>query len=342
MQSIRADQLSAVRRFRAAAAAKVNLTLEILARRPDGFHELETLMLSVSACDSLTIEATESPELVLHCGWLAGLYAEHHAGAARSAAAVIWGELPAERDNLVWKALHRLQTLSGIKQGAHITLIKRVPAQAGLGGASADAATALLAANEAWQLHWPLDRLAEVAAELGSDVPFFIGGGPAICRGRGERIESVRPVRCHLVIVRPPEGLSTPAVFQRCRPEPNHHSAAAVQTALVRGDLAAVARGMHNGLQPAAEALSPWIGRLRVAFSRSGAVGHQMSGSGSSYLGLFWNAGQARRAARRLRGQNLGAVLCAATASAPGLAAENRNLREERQNRGDSAREVIQ
>jgi 4-diphosphocytidyl-2-C-methyl-D-erythritol kinase len=326
MHSLRADQLAAVRRFRAVAPAKVNLTLEIIARRDDGFHELESLMLSVSASDSLTIEATEDPKLVLRCGWAAGLQAEHNAGEKRSKAAIIWADLPAERDNLVWKALARLQTLSGVKQGARVTLIKRVPAQAGLGGASADAATALLAANEAWQLHWPMNSLTSVAAELGSDVPFFVRGGMAICRGRGEQIESVKPVHCHLVIVRPPEGLSTPAVYRQCRPEPNRQAAAAVHAALVRGDLAAAARGMHNGLQAPAEALSPWIKRLQGAFARSHAVGHQLSGSGSSYFGLYWHAGQARRAARRLRGQNLGAVLSATTAAQQAVLAENRNL----------------
>lgn len=319
MHSHRADQLAPARRIRAMAAAKVNLTLEVLARRDDGFHELETLMLGVSACDWLVIEATDGPHIFLRCDWAAGLQAEQNAGGVRSKAAVIWGDLPAERDNLVWKALSRLRSVSGVKQGALVTLIKRVPAQAGLGGASADAATALLAANEAWQLRLPLDRLEEVAAELGSDVPFFIRGGMAVCRGRGERIESVRTARCHIVIVRPPEGLSTPAVFKQCKPEPNRGSAKAVQAALVRGDVSAAARGMHNGLQPPATALSPWIGRLAGAFSRSGAVGHQMSGSGSSYFGVFWHAGQARRAARRLRGQNLGAVLCATSAASPAV-----------------------
>jgi 4-diphosphocytidyl-2-C-methyl-D-erythritol kinase len=216
-------------------------------------------------------------------------------------------------DNLVWKAISRLQSAATIKQGAKITLVKRVPAQAGLGGASADAAAALLAANEIWNLRWSVSQLADVAAELGSDVPFFLRGGMAICRGRGERIERVRAVRCHLVFVRPPEGLSTPEVYRLCQPEQNRNSASNVNTALVRGDLGSAARAMHNGLQAPAESLSPWIGRLRGAFAHSGAVGHQMTGSGSSYFGLFWHAGQARRAARRLRAQNVGAVMVAAS-----------------------------
>jgi 4-diphosphocytidyl-2-C-methyl-D-erythritol kinase len=291
--------------------AKVNLTLEVLARRPDGFHELETVMLAVSVFDTLVIEATQSRELQVRCQWASGLSAAVRNGRA----ADLWQPLPATNDNLVWKALDQLRTAAGIAQGARVDLIKRIPAQAGLGGASADAAAALLAANAAWQLHWPLCRLAELAAALGSDVAFFLTGGAAICRGRGEQIEVIRPPRCSLVIVRPPVGLSTPAVYKKCRPAATRHAASGMQQAFVRGDLAAAARSMHNGLQVPAEELSPWIGKLRNAFASTGCVAHQMSGSGSSYFGVYWHAGQARRIARRLRGMNLGAVMMAETVS---------------------------
>ena len=293
------------------APAKVNLTLEILARRPDGFHELETLMLAVSVCDTLTIESTAAGELQVRCEWAAGLLAV--AADLQVCQSSIWQDLPATKDNLVYKALDRLRVASGTTQGARVTLTKRIPAQAGLGGASADAAAVLLAANEAWNLNWPRSRLAEVAASLGSDVAFFLTCGAAVCRGRGEQIEVIRAPRLALVIVRPPVGLSTPAVYKHCRPQPGQHAAAEMQVAFARGDLSAAARSMHNGLQGPAERLSPWIGRLQQVFATTGAVGHQMSGSGSSYFGLFWQMGQARRIARRLRGMNFGAVLVAQT-----------------------------
>lgn len=286
--------------------AKVNLTLEVLARRPDGFHELETLMLAVSVFDTLTIEPTSHGALEVHCQWALGLQAE---AIRQDAGKKIWQELPATQDNLVWKALDRLQAAAGTNLGARVLLTKRIPAQAGLGGASADAAATLLAANAAWQLHWPVARLAELAAALGSDVPFFLKAGAAVCRGRGEQIEVIRPPRCSLVIIRPPAGLSTPAVFKKCRPAATQHAASNLQQALAHGDLGNAAQWLHNGLQPPAEELSPWIGRLKQAFSTTGCVAHQMSGSGSSYFGLFWHPGQARRTARRLRGMNLGAVM---------------------------------
>lgn len=288
------------------APAKINLALEILARRPDGFHELETLMLAVSVCDTLTLQPTATGSIDMRCAWAAGL-------TAQPAAAEIWSELPATTENLVYRALDRLRQAAGASQGAKVALIKRIPAQAGLGGASADAAAALLAANEAWELHWPRVRLAELAAALGSDVPFFLTGGAAVCRGRGEQIQVVRPPRCALVIVRPPVGLSTPAVYKRCRPGPSRQSASLVHAALLRGDLTAAARDMHNDLQQPAEELSPWVGRLRNAFAASGCPAHQMSGSGSSYFGLFWHRRHAGRVARALRAQNLGAVMVAET-----------------------------
>jgi len=311
MDSLRLQSGSA-QRVLIQAPAKVNLTLEILARLADGFHELETFMLAVSVCDTLVFEATSSPELNIHCEWAIGLLAQR-ASARRSHAAEVWQPLPPTTDNLVWKALDRLRREARVTTGARVELTKRIPAQAGLGGASADAAAVLLAANVAWQLYWPIARLAELAAQLGSDVPFFLNGGAAICRGRGEQIEVVRPPRCSLVIVRPPVGLSTSAVYKSCRPAATRQAAIRLQRELARGDLAAAARALHNGLQPPAEAISPWIGKLKQVFASTGCIAHQMSGSGSSYFGLCWHAGEARRIARWLRGMNLGAVMTAET-----------------------------
>jgi 4-diphosphocytidyl-2-C-methyl-D-erythritol kinase len=308
MYSLRND-----RRLMAFAPAKVNLSLEVLARRPDGFHELETLMVATSLCDTLELTATSSPELTVHCQWALGLQAECRSQAVAGAHA--WQPLPATTDNLVWKALDRLRRATGCSRGATVTLVKRIPAQAGLGGASADAAATLLAANRAWELNLPAEQLADIAAELGSDVPFFLGQGAGICRGRGERIEAFSFPSCWLVLVRPPVGLSTPAVFRHCHPEPGRQVAKQLCAAIAAGNLAAAARGMHNGLQAPAEQQTPWIQRLAEAFRQVGSLGHQMSGSGSTYFGWFWQAAQARRAAAVLRGRNLGAVMVARTLS---------------------------
>jgi 4-diphosphocytidyl-2-C-methyl-D-erythritol kinase len=185
-----------------------------------------------------------------------------------------------------------------------------------LGGASSDAAATLVAANIAWRLGWSIQRLMELAGELGSDIPFFLSRGAAVCRGRGEQIESTRPPRIHVVVVRPPVGLSTPQVYKACRPADSPASVEIVMQSLLQGDTKRAGRQLHNRLQPAAETLTPWIGRLREEFGKQDVVGHQMSGSGSSYFGLCRSARHARRIAARLRARDVGTVLAATSSVA--------------------------
>ena len=289
-----------------ATPAKVNLLLEVLHKRPDGYHEIETVIVAVTIFDSLVFTPRHNEELKLECRWARGMSAGGGAGPA----------IPVGPENLVWRAVALLQARAGLKRGAEICLVKRIPMAAGLGGASSDAAAALVAANEAWQIGWSRARLAELAAELGSDVPSFLTRGAAICRGKGERIESLRALRMHLVIVRPPIGLSTPDVYRACSPSGASNSAVALTEVIQRGDAAAAGKRLRNGLQQAAAELTPWIQRLQHEFEQLGTLGHQMSGSGSSYFGLCRSARHARRLAARLRARDIGTVFAAATSSA--------------------------
>ena len=282
------------------APAKINLFLEVLAKRPDGYHEIETLMTRVGVFDTLAFAATDNPEILLSCRWASGQAAEP-------------GDLPPPEKNIVFKAASLLQQRSGCSRGAAITLVKRIPSAAGLGGASSDAAATLVAANLAWQLGWNQERLMELAAELGSDVPFFLGGGSAVCRGRGERIERTGPVHLQIVIVRPPVGLSTPQVYSRCQPTKRPASVEQLQGGLKRGDWNVVKTSLVNRLEEPASQLTPWIGRLRQEFEQAGCDIHQMSGSGSSYFGICRNGSHARCVAGRLRGRNVGMVLTTTT-----------------------------
>jgi 4-diphosphocytidyl-2-C-methyl-D-erythritol kinase len=198
-----------------------------------------------------------------------------------------------------------------------MSLVKRIPAAAGLGGASSDAAAALVAANLGWNLGWTRERLMELAAELGSDVPFFLTEvGAAVCRGRGEQIAPLRAARLHVVVVRPPVGLSTPQVYRRCRPAAAPASVQNLRQALECGNAAGVARQLANRLQAPAAELTTWIGQLEDEFSRQDCLGHQMSGSGSSYFGICRSARHAQRVASRLRARQAGMVYAAATAGA--------------------------
>lgn len=292
--------------------AKVNLFLEILSRRADGFHEIETLMAPIGVYDRVSLAANSTGTVSLTCRWAHGSEASRTRTGSQGGG--VWEPLPASEHNLAWRSLTLLRQRSGVPAGADVTLVKRIPAAAGLGGASSDAAAVLVAANLAWRLGWTRGQLAEVAAELGSDVPFFLQGGACLCRGRGERIEPVVGLQpLHLVIVKPPAGLATAAVYRACSPAAEPRPVAALVAAARGGDPAQVGRLLFNRLQAAAEQLSPWIVRLRDAFGQTDCLGHQMSGSGTSYVGLCRHAVQARVLAARLRAAGWGGVFATST-----------------------------
>jgi 4-diphosphocytidyl-2-C-methyl-D-erythritol kinase len=295
--------------------AKINLFLAVLGKRPDGYHDIETVMAAVGTYDSLIAIPRSGEEITVESRWThAALPRQPWAGGTRQAAhELLYGEIPRGPSNLVWQAAELLRQRAGHQGGAAIWLVKRIPLQAGLGGASSDAAAALVAANEAWGLGWTRERLWKLAAELGSDVAFFLQGGAAVCRGRGERIETIQACRLHVVIVRPPVGLSTADVYRRCRPAATPRGAGPMTAALARGDAAAVSRELVNDLQPAASELTPWIADLQTEFQNHELTGHQMSGSGSSYFGLCRSARHGRRVAARLRARSIGQVMSAST-----------------------------
>jgi 4-diphosphocytidyl-2-C-methyl-D-erythritol kinase len=186
---------------------------------------------------------------------------------------------------------------------------------AGLGGGSSDAATALMLANHVWAVGWSFARLAKLAAELGSDVPFFFSNGAAVCRGRGEQVERVDAFGpLHFVVDKPPANLSTADVYRAYDSLPRTSlgstsaRASRIAEALAGGRRREPGLRLHNGLQSAAAALSPWVDRLRSVFDRLNFVGHQLSGSGSAYFGVCRHAQHARRLACILKTRQVGLV----------------------------------
>lgn len=276
------------------APAKINLFFEVLGKRSDGYHEVETLMTPIDLYDTIYFRGTPNGQIDFGCATAPDSWA----------LPTPWsGDVPNGPTNLVVRAVELLRRRAGVVFGAEIRLTKRIPTAAGLGGGSSDAAAALLAANRCWQLGWSTDQLANVAAELGSDVPFFLTDGAAICRGRGERIEPVEAAGAlHVVLVRPSEGLSTAQVYGACRVPEAPKSIGLLVEAFRRGNGAGVAGTMFNRLEAAAELCTPWIARLRGWFDRLGLWGHGMSGSGTSYFGICRHAVHARQAAGYLRG----------------------------------------
>ena len=282
------------------APAKLNLFFEVLAKRDDGYHEIETLVYPIDLYDTLYFK--ENPDGPIEFGCKLG------SGAWRARGFGL-DDVPEGKDNLVVRAVELLRRRAGVTGGASIRLVKRIPSAAGLGGGSSDAAAGLVAANAVWRLGWSPARLAELGAELGSDVPLFLAEKPARCRGRGERVEPLEAASTlHFVVVRPPAGLCTAAVYQACRPPEAPRSSAPFRQALASGDPAAVGRLLFNRLESAAEKLSPWIARLRRELSDADCLGHLMTGSGTCYFGLCRHARHARRAARRLRAKRIGSA----------------------------------
>jgi 4-diphosphocytidyl-2-C-methyl-D-erythritol kinase len=286
------------------APAKLNLFFEVLARCADGYHEIETLMCPVDLYDTLYFKEESSGNLTLACQAAATAGGSHGA----------LDGVPCGEENLVMRAVELLRCRVGTARGAGLRLVKRIPVRAGLGGGSSDAAAALVAANLGWNLGLSPSELAALAAQLGSDVPFFLAGGAAICRGRGQQVEPAAGLGpLDFVVVRPPAGLATADVYAVCRSGRRPRSVAPLVEALRRGDAPAAGRLFWNRLQPAAARLSPWIKRLRETFAEQDLLGHGMSGSGTSYFGLCRHARQARRLARRLQATGIGSVFAVRT-----------------------------
>jgi 4-diphosphocytidyl-2-C-methyl-D-erythritol kinase len=279
----------------------LNLFFEVLGKRSDGYHEVETLVAPIDLFDTLYFNEEGDTQVRFSCERVSGPGGGHGSRVA---------DVPEGPENLVVRAVELLRRRAGVCKGAYLRLVKRIPTAAGLGGGSSDAAAALVAANVGWRLGWPRAALSELGAELGSDVPLFLAGGAAVCRGRGERVEPIgRLGALHFVVLCPPAGLSTAAVYRVCRPAQQPRSVEPLVDALGRGDLRKAGSLMFNRLEPAAESLSPWIGRLREAMRDTDCLGYRMSGSGTCYFGLCRHARQARRVARRLQSEGVGIAL---------------------------------
>lgn len=242
------------------ALAKLNLTLGVLYKREDGYHALDTIMQTVSLFDRVLIEKSRRVEV-------------HVTGMT----------LPAE--NTMYKAASLYREATGC--GAIVRCEKRIPAEAGMGGGSADAAAVLRGLQ---RLHRMADdrTLKEIALKIGADVPFCLVGGTCRCEGVGEILTPFRPAkRLWFVIAKPEAGVSTRALFMSLPlPRPRVQTLAAV-AALGKGDLKALAPLIQNVLEPAAIELVPEIGVLKQKLLDAGAIAAQMTGSGSAVFGIF-------------------------------------------------------
>ena len=292
------------------APAKINLFLEVTGKRSDGFHELDMLMVPVALFDRLTLALSEDSDIHLSTSWALGLQSQP--------------ELPSPEENLVYHILSMfqdvVQQLRQDRPGICVKLVKRIPMAAGLGGASSDAAAALVAANQLLDNLLSFDQLFDIAVQTGSDVPFFLYRRPARCQGRGEIVMPVSSGQSlPVVLVKPEQGLSTPAVFSRLAEYgfDDREGIAPMLAAFAAGDPSLVGARLHNRLlQPALGEL-PALAHLSGRLEQLDIPGYQMTGSGSTFFVICRHQTQANKLASRLRQMRLGTVLDTYTIDQP-------------------------
>jgi 4-diphosphocytidyl-2-C-methyl-D-erythritol kinase len=277
--------------FGGRAPAKLNLTLHLLSKRNDGYHEIETLMAPVNLYDTLYFRPNRSGQVDFSYSW------------PQDRGATCGEELPRDATNLVVRALEAVKSRTDSRAGAVVHLAKRIPTQAGMGGGSSDAACALVLANRAWRVGLADEELAEMAAEIGSDVPFFLANRAAICRGRGERVAPVSVCAgLHVVVVKPPVGLSTRQIYGAVTISGSELKSERLATCLANGTgRKSLTELLNNDLEKPAAAQSPWIETMRRDMADCGCVASQMTGSGSAYFGICHHRRHAQAVAGRMR-----------------------------------------
>ena len=251
------------------AYAKVNLTLDVLGKRPDGYHDLKSVMQTISMRDDIELQIGTGKPWSLSCDKEG---------------------IPCDERNLAWKAAKvYCEAMGKDPDGIHIHITKRIPSEAGLGGGSADAAAVLRALNRHYGDPLSILALAELGAQVGSDVPFCVVGGTVMCEGRGERLRKL-PVMpdCVFVVVKPECSSSTPELYRKIdeRSIAKRPDNQAMESALLAGDLSKVAQNLCNVFDPVVTEDHLELNYLKSLFYNYGAIGYQMTGSGSAVFGI--------------------------------------------------------
>ena len=253
------------------AFAKLNLTLDVLGKRPDGYHDLQSVMQTVSIRDDIEIDVGTGKPWTLECDKEG---------------------IPCDERNLAWKAAAIFEKTAKVDLGGiAIRITKRIPSQAGMGGGSADAAAVLRALNKHYDYPFSVMALAELGAEVGSDVPFCVVCGTAMVEGRGERLRKLpdMPEDCIIVVCKPDFGVSTPELYKKIDETAiaHHPNNKAMETALLEGDLGKICAEIFNVFDPLVTAEHPELNYIKSIMNSYGAVGYQMTGSGSAVFAIM-------------------------------------------------------
>lgn len=277
--------------IRQKAYAKVNIGLDVLRRRPDGYHELKMIMQTVDIFDDLTFEREREPGIRLR---------------------IEGADLPADENNLVYRAASLMMEERQIKEGVAITVTKRIPIAAGMAGGSADAAAAMRGLNALFEMGYATEALRELGVRLGADIPYCITGGTMLSEGIGEVLTPLpAPPECYLVVAKPDMDVSTAFVYQNLRADSLlfHPDIDGMVKALAAGDLGGITDRMGNVLETVTVPAYPVIDRIKTRMRELGAENALMSGSGPTVFGIYKEQETAKKAAAIIREEKLaGAV----------------------------------
>jgi 4-diphosphocytidyl-2-C-methyl-D-erythritol kinase len=260
------------------AFAKINLSLRVLGKRPDGYHQIDTVLQTISLHDTLEFQVTDESEISLSCDN---------------------AEVPADEQNLVWRAANALKQKYSEKRGARIRLIKRIPAQAGLGGGSSDAASTLIALAHLWELD-DVNDLPEIASALGADVPFFLHGGTARGTGLGDSITGMDDLsETFVLVIKPNASVSTADAYAALNARALTTSDAKIILSSSQADDISDKlnpKTLQNDFEAVVLKLAPEIERAKSALLKTRAQAALLAGSGSAVFGFFENKDAQERA----------------------------------------------
>lgn len=266
------------------APAKINLSLDVLYKRDDGYHEVEMIMTMVDLADRIEMQELSRDTIII------------------SSQA---GYVPLDGKNLAFQAANLIKERYGVKQGVYIHLDKKIPVAAGLAGGSSDAAATLRGLNRLWKLGISDKELQELGSELGSDVPFCVTGGTAIATGRGEKLQPLNnKLQCWVILAKPPINVSTSLVYGKLNANEirRHPSTKALAAAIEGKQYDELCRGLGNVLEEVTLELYPEVRHIKECMQKLGADGVLMSGSGPTVFGLVSKESKVARIYNGLRG----------------------------------------
>lgn len=265
------------------AYAKINLSLDVLRRRPDGYHEVKMIMQTVGICDILTISKSGTKEIILKVGD---------------------APLPSDRNNLIYKAAEMVMQQFALQEGVEITLEKNIPIAAGMAGGSSDAAAVFRGMNRLFNLGMSLSDMQKMGVKIGADIPYCMMGGTALSEGIGERLSSLpSPPEAYLLIAKPDIDVSTKFVYENLHADTltYHPDVDGMVKALAAGDLKGITERMGNVLETVTEKNYSIIGEIKTLMKENGAENALMSGSGPTVFGIYSKRDVAENACRILK-----------------------------------------